>query len=120
MTYCIDRAALDDFLARQVELVEAIQIPGDLGAEIARSRASEGLTVDELHAVWLAAGLTALIGVAIAEQPERFLTQVPRSVPAARSPRRRPPRFGAHSLQSAPPARNADSATAAVRWAQAG
>lgn len=80
MSYSIDRAALDDFLARQVELVEATPIPGDLAALMSDGQVGEGLTPDELQAVWLAAGLAALIGMTITEQPERFLTRLPRRV----------------------------------------
>lgn len=80
MSYCIDRAALDDFLTRQVELVETTPVPEDLSALIAETPVGDGLTPDELHAVWLAAGLAALVGMAITEQPERFLTQLPRPV----------------------------------------
>lgn len=80
MTYYIDRAALDDFLARQVELVESTPVPADLAALTSDGCIGDGLTADELQAVWLAAGLAALVGTAITEQPERFLAQRPHVV----------------------------------------
>ena len=53
MSYCIDRAALDDFLARQVEVVRATPVTGDLAALMSEGQVGEGLTPDELQAVWL-------------------------------------------------------------------
>jgi hypothetical protein len=71
MPYQINRAALDDFLACQVDIVEQTPVP-DEGAQIIAGE-DETLSADELRAVWLGAGLATHVGLALLEQPERFI-----------------------------------------------
>ena len=71
--YRIDRNRLDDFISRQVDLVEATPVPDDVADLVATSSTDDGLSADELHAVWLGAGLATQVGLAILEEPERFL-----------------------------------------------
>lgn len=71
MPYQINRAALDDFLARQVDLVERTPIPDDVAQLVTGE--DETLSADELRAVWLGAGLATHVGLALLEQPERFI-----------------------------------------------
>ncbi len=71
MPYQIDRAALDDFLARQVDLVERTPVPDDVAQLVAGE--DETLSADELRAVWLGAGLATHVGLALLEEPERFI-----------------------------------------------
>ena len=71
MTYTINRAALDEFIAHQVELVEATPLPADLREVLPISDGE--LTSEELHAVWLGAGLATQVGLALMESPERFI-----------------------------------------------
>ena len=80
MPYSIDRAALDDFLARQLDLVEQTPVPADVDQLVAGTRGENALSADELHAVWLGAGLATQVGLALLEQPERFIRG---AVPAA-------------------------------------
>jgi len=35
----------------------------------------DGMTADELRAVWLGAGLATQVGLALLEQPDRFITE---------------------------------------------
>lgn len=67
----IDGAGLVEFVARGVELVEALPVPASLAVEgVADGRAP---TRRELLEVWLAAGLATHVGLAIVEQPGRFV-----------------------------------------------
>lgn len=72
--YRIDREALSEFVARQVELVEAGAMP-PLLAQVAELRLRhESVSGDEVRALWLGAGLATHVGLAIFEEPERFIT----------------------------------------------
>jgi hypothetical protein len=84
MEYRIDRAALDAFVSRQVELVESTELPTLLG-EVAELRLRhEDLGPEEVRALWLGAGLATHVGLAIFEEPERFVTSAPQPTsPAA-------------------------------------
>jgi len=69
MPYRIARRALHDFVDRQLLLIAATPLPDDLRAALAGADLGD----DELAAVWLAAGVATQIGVAIVEEPERFV-----------------------------------------------
>jgi hypothetical protein len=69
--YRIDREALAAFVAEQVDLVEAGSTPKLLADAVALREA--GLSWDELRALWLGAGLATHVGLAIFEEPERFI-----------------------------------------------
>ncbi|HEV7564527.1 MAG TPA: hypothetical protein VGO31_01045 [Microbacteriaceae bacterium] len=71
MPYQINRAALDDFLARQVDILERTPVPDEVVQLVAGE--DETLSADELRAVWLGAGLATHVGLALLEQPERFI-----------------------------------------------
>ena len=75
MTYRIDRSALTEFVRRQASLVETTPLPADLAGVLAPD--ADELGPDELHAVWLGAGLATQIGLALLEAPERFITNRP-------------------------------------------
>jgi hypothetical protein len=70
--YRIDREALAAFVTQQVDLVEAGSIP-TLLADVVELR-DAGLGRDEVRALWLGAGLATHVGLAIFEEPERFIT----------------------------------------------
>jgi hypothetical protein len=72
ISYRIDREALVAFVAEQVDLVEAGSAPKLLADAVALREA--GLSWDELRALWLGAGLATHVGLAIFEEPERFIT----------------------------------------------
>jgi len=73
--YRIDREALAAFVARQVDLVEAGAIP-ELLAEVVELRLRHAsISRDEVRALWLGAGLATHVGLAIFEEPERFITE---------------------------------------------
>ena len=75
----IDREALNEFIRRQVELIESAAIPKLLSDVVELESAS-----DDACALWLGAGLATHVGLAIFEEPERFVTAVPSPVtPAA-------------------------------------
>ena len=74
MEYRIDRDELVAFVVRQVDLVEAGAIP-PLLAQVAELRLRhESVSRDEVRALWLGAGLATHVGLAIFEEPERFIT----------------------------------------------
>lgn len=84
MEYRIDREALDEFVARQLELVESGSIPRLLAHVVELQLRYENLSQDEVQALWLGAGLATHVGLAIFEEPERFIAAVPSPVtPAA-------------------------------------
>ena len=84
MEYRIDREALDDFVARQVALVESVSIARLLADVVEVRHASESVSREEARALWLGAGLATHVGLAIFEEPERFVTPAPSPVtPAA-------------------------------------
>jgi len=72
--YRIDREALAAFIARQVDLVEAGAIPELLAQVVELRLRHESVTRDEVRALWLGAGLATHVGLAIFEEPERFIT----------------------------------------------
>ena len=74
MEYRIDREALSDFIARQVALVEAAPIPKLLGDVVELRLRHESVSRAEVQALWLGAGLATHVGLAIFEEPERFIT----------------------------------------------
>lgn len=74
MEYRIDREALAAFVAREVDLVEAGAMP-PLLEQVAELRlGDESVSRDEVRALWLGAGLATHVGLAIFEEPERFIT----------------------------------------------
>jgi hypothetical protein len=82
--YCIDRAALVAFVARQVDLVEATELPSLLGEVVELRLRHDDVSAEEVRALWLGAGLATHVGLAIFEEPERFITASPRPAsPAA-------------------------------------
>jgi hypothetical protein len=83
MEYRIDREALADFVALQVELVEAASVPKLLADVVELRLRHESVGRDEVEALWLGAGLATHVGLAIFEEPERFVT--------SSDPTRRPP-----------------------------
>ena len=84
MEYRIDREALDAFIGRQVELVESTSIPPLVAGVVDLRLRHESVSREEARALWLGAGLATHIGLAIFEEPERFVTATPSAVtPAA-------------------------------------
>ena len=84
MEYRIDRDGLDAFIAEQVALVEAVSIPRLLVDVVELQHASEIVSREEARALWLGAGLATHVGLAIFEEPERFVTAAPSPItPAA-------------------------------------
>ena len=83
MEYRIDREALDEFISRQVELVEATSVPKLLADVVELRLRHESVSRDEMQALWLGAGLATHVGLAIFEEPERFITAAPSPVPPA-------------------------------------
>jgi len=84
MEFQIDRKALAEFVAQQVELVESTSIPKLLADVVEIQRPPDSVSRDEAHALWLGAGLATHVGLAIFEEPERFICAVPSPVtPAA-------------------------------------
>jgi hypothetical protein len=69
----IDREALADFIARQIDLVEAGSIPKLLADVVELRLRHESVSRDEVRALWLGAGLATHVGLAIFEEPERFI-----------------------------------------------
>jgi hypothetical protein len=80
MDYRIDREALDEFIGRQVELVESACIPKLLTDVVELRLRHESVSRDEVRALWLGAGLAAHVGLAIFEEPERFVIATPSPV----------------------------------------
>jgi hypothetical protein len=71
--YRIDREALVAFVAAQVDLVEAGPVP-ELLAQVVELRLRHELSSrEEVEALWLGAGLATHVGLAIFEEPERFI-----------------------------------------------
>ena len=70
--YRIDREALAAFIARQVDVVEAGSFPKLLADVVELGQ--ESLSRDEVRVLWLSAGLATHVGLAIFEEPERFIT----------------------------------------------
>ena len=84
MEYRIDRAALVAFIARQIDLVEATELPNLLGEVVELRLRHDDVSAEEVRALWLGAGLATHVGLAIFEEPERFITASPRPTsPAA-------------------------------------
>ncbi len=81
MPYRIERTALQAFVERQVVLIESTPMPSDL---VALLHDEDDLAADEVHAVWLGAGLATQVGLALLNEPERFVVPTP-----VREPRRR-------------------------------
>jgi hypothetical protein len=76
MDYRIDRDALDEFIRRQVELIEAASVPKLLADVVELRLRHEAVSRAEVAALWLGAGLATHVGLAIFEEPERFVTAV--------------------------------------------
>ena len=86
MEYRIDREALAVFVAEQVALVESVSIPRLLADAVEVRHASDSVSRDEARALWLGAGLATHVGLAIFEEPERFVTAAPSPVTPAAAP----------------------------------
>jgi hypothetical protein len=80
MEYRIDREALDEFIDRQVELIESVTVPGLLEDVVELRLRHQSTGQGEVRALWLGAGLATHVGLAIFEEPERFVTAVPSPV----------------------------------------
>ena len=74
MQYRIDLEALANFISREVELIEAASIPKLLADVVELRLRHEVASRDEVAALWLGAGLATHVGLAIFEEPERFIT----------------------------------------------
>jgi hypothetical protein len=74
MEYRIDRDALANFISREVELIEAASIPKLLADVVELRLRHEAVSREEVAALWLGAGLATHVGLAIFEEPERFIT----------------------------------------------
>lgn len=74
MEYRIDRDALAIFISRQVELIEAASIPKLLADVVELRLRHEVTSREQVGALWLGAGLATHVGLAIFEEPERFIT----------------------------------------------
>ena len=75
MQYRVDREALTEFIDRQIGLIEAASIPPKLlGDVVELPPRHELIGREELAALWLGAGLATHVGLAIFEEPERFIT----------------------------------------------
>ena len=88
MEYRIDREALDEFIGRQVELVESASVPKLLAEVVELRLRHESVSRDEVRALWLGAGLATHVGLAIFEEPERFVIAAPVTRHARRGARR--------------------------------
>ena len=80
MEYRIDREALDEFIDRQIELIESVSVPRLLEDVVELRLHHESTGPGEVRALWLGAGLATHVGLAIFEEPERFVTAVPSPV----------------------------------------
>jgi hypothetical protein len=84
MEYRVDREALAEFIGRQIELVESASIPELLADVVELRMRHESVSRDGVEALWLGAGLATHVGLAIFEEPERFIVTAPSPVtPAA-------------------------------------
>jgi hypothetical protein len=83
MEYRVDRDALDEFISRQVELIEAQSIPKLLADVVELRLRHEALSREEVCALWIGAGLATHVGLAIFEEPERFITAAAPTLHAA-------------------------------------
>ena len=81
MPYRIERTALQAFVERQVLLIESTPMPSDL---LGMLRDEDDLGADVVHAVWLGAGLATQVGLAIVNEPERFVVPTPVTEPGGR------------------------------------
>lgn len=79
MQYRIDREALAEFVARQVAFVESIPTP-ELVADVVELGLGDDTVLNEARALWLGAGLATHVGLAIFEEPERFISAAPSPV----------------------------------------
>ena len=68
MSHRIDRDALVEFVDAQINLVEGTP-PTDLILAITGTLDEDGLAL-----TWLAAGIATQIGLALMDEPERFIT----------------------------------------------
>jgi len=84
MEYRIDRDALEEFIARQVELVESLSIPRLL-ADVAELRVrADSDSREEARALWLGRAWRRMSALRSSAEPERFVTAAPSPVtPAA-------------------------------------
>ena len=69
----IKRDALHAFIDRQLFLVESTPVPEGLQP----FSDSQRLTPDEIHALWIGAGIASQIGMALAIEPDRFVEPWP-------------------------------------------
>jgi hypothetical protein len=74
MPYRIARHALHAFLERQILLVESTPVPSDLRDVVGAAR---DLGDEDIAAIWLGAGLATQVGLALLEEPERFVEAAP-------------------------------------------
>ncbi len=70
MPYRIERTELQAFVERQVLLIESTPMPSDLACLL---RDDDDLGADQVHAVWLGAGLATQVGLALLNEPDRFV-----------------------------------------------
>ena len=69
----IQRDALHAFIDRQLLQVESTPVPVEL-----RPAVEDGsMTADEVHALWMGAGIASQIGMALALDPSRFVEPWP-------------------------------------------
>jgi len=69
----IQRAALHAFIDRQLLQVESTPVPNELRPAV------EGgsMTPDEVHALWMGAGIASQIGMSLVLDPSRFVEPWP-------------------------------------------
>ena len=97
MEYRIDREALDEFISRQVELIESVSVPRLLEDVVELRLRHESVGQGEVRALWLGAGLATHVGLAIFEEPGA--SSPPSRHPLRRS-RRSQPKHGGGDMQT--------------------
>ena len=69
MPYRIARSALHDFVDRQISLIESTPFPSDIRTIVPQNEVGD----DQLRGIWLGAGLATQVGIALIEEPERWV-----------------------------------------------
>jgi hypothetical protein len=73
MTTIVNRESLISFIDRKLLLIESTPIPDDMRA----LGQEDGMSEEDIRALWVGAGIASQIGMALALEPGPFVTTWP-------------------------------------------
>lgn len=73
----IDRKGLHAWIDARCDLIESTPVPHDMLDQVMTDDDSEGMSANDIYALWVGAGLASQVGMSLALDPSQWLTHWP-------------------------------------------